>query len=209
MADGARERRATDALDDQVVLARELGDDRVGAERVERRRLRRVADERGDVCLAERGELDREAADPAVGSRDQDAPSERQAADLQGQQRREPRDGESGRLREGDGVGQGASASVGTAARCAQAPGFTRPTTRVPAGGPEPSAAGCSTTPATSQPVTAPGSIVASRLDSPRLSEKALTVTSASGGSGAGSGTSVSATCGGSAAAVSASMVGP
>ena len=102
--------------------------------------------------------------------------------------------------------GSGASDEVATATSSAQAPARVIPTTRVPAGGPEPSAAGCSTTPATSQPVTVPGGSSGSRRTSPRLRENAVTRTSAWEGSGCGSGTSLSSTCGGWAAEVRASI---
>src|SRR3954453_19526892 len=104
--------------------------------------------------------------------------------------------------------GSGASVRVGTAARSAHAPVFTRPTTRVPSGGPLPSAAERSTTPARSQPATVPAGIVGRRRASPRVSENAVTATSASSGAGCGSRTSVSSTCGSATEVVSASIGG-
>ena len=79
--------------------------------------------------------------------------------------------------------GSSASTAVETAASCAQ-PVKVSPTTRAPAGGPEPSAAACSTTPATSQPVRVPGGVASRRLTSPRLRLTARTATTASSRSG-------------------------
>ena len=73
-----------------------------------------------------------------------------------------------------------ASCAVGTATSSAQAPRLTSPTTRVPAVGPLPSAAGRSTVPARSQPTSAPATLRGRSSTSPRFSEKAATRTSAS-----------------------------
>ena len=78
--------------------------------------------------------------------------------------------------------GRAARIFVSTAASSAHAPRLTSPTTRVPSGGPLPSAAARSTTPARSQPLTSPSSMSGRRRTSPRFSEKALTRTSASPG---------------------------
>jgi hypothetical protein len=83
---------------------------------------------------------------------------------------------------------------VGTALCSAQAPPLTKPTTRVPAGGPLPSAAGSITRPALSQPPVVPSGKKPSFGNSPWLSEKASTPMRASSGLGFGSGTSVSRT---------------
>src|SRR5437868_2222557 len=64
------------------------------------------------------------------------------------------------------------------------------PTTREPACGPEPSDACCSTVPAKSQPGLQPASAFETVRTSPRLSEMALTRTSASDGEGVGEATS-------------------
>ena len=79
--------------------------------------------------------------------------------------------------------------------RSAQAPVGSMPTTRVPTGGPLPSAAASSMTPAKSQPGRAPASDCDSaRLISPRLSEIAVTrtVTSSGAAGGISTGCSVS-----------------
>ncbi len=79
--------------------------------------------------------------------------------------------------------GSGASQSPVARTRSAQAPDGNKPTTRVPAGGPLPSAAPSSTTPAKSQPGRAPAGLCdKARLTSPRLSEIAATRTVASAG---------------------------
>jgi hypothetical protein len=65
--------------------------------------------------------------------------------------------------------------------RSAHAPFNNMPTTRAPRGGPPPSLAASSTTPAKSQPGRQPGSAaVTARFVSPRLSEIAVTRTVAS-----------------------------
>jgi hypothetical protein len=89
-----------------------------------------------------------------------------------------------------------ASLFVGTAASCGHAPPRIRPTTRVPVGGPLPSPAARSTTPARSHPTTVPFGMSRRCVTSPRLSENARVRTRASTGRGVGSGTSVSAMCG-------------
>ena len=58
--------------------------------------------------------------------------------------------------------GSSASAWVGTATRSAQAPSRSKPTTRAPAFGPEPSAAAFSTWPARSQPGRQPAAAISS-----------------------------------------------
>ena len=88
-------------------------------------------------------------------------------------------------------------ARLPTAARSAQAPDPTIPTTRAPAPGPLPSAAAADTTPARSQPVTDPCGIDARRRDSPRLRLNASTSTSAWSARGVGSGASPSTANGG------------
>ena len=86
--------------------------------------------------------------------------------------------------------GRAAMASVGTATSWAQAPAMRQPTTRAPAGGPEPSAAACSMAPAMSQPGRKPASaMVRARRTSPRLREMAETRMRASLGRGWGAGT--------------------
>src|SRR2546426_1252483 len=87
-------------------------------------------------------------------------------------------------------AGSRARAGVGTATRSAQAPSGRNPTTLAPARGPEPSAAGRSTSPARSQPGRQPSAAMVDRLTSPRLSEMARTRTTASLRSGTGSETS-------------------
>src|SRR3954453_18890400 len=104
--------------------------------------------------------------------------------------------------------GSGASVRVGTAARSAHAPVFTRPTTRVPSAGPLPSAASRSTTPARAQAAIVPSGWLGRGLPSPRLSEKAFTATSASDGAGRGSLTCVRSMCGSATEVVSASIGG-
>ena len=59
------------------------------------------------------------------------------------------------------------------------------PTTPVPTGGPEPSAAAATTSPARSQPGRQPSSAPWARWVSPRFSEIARTATTASSGRGA------------------------
>ncbi len=71
---------------------------------------------------------------------------------------------------------------LGTAARSAQPSQSHSATTRVPAAGPLPSAAARSTTPAMSWPGRQPSGRTWNSRNSPRLSEKAWTATSASFG---------------------------
>src|SRR5215472_5400981 len=82
----------------------------------------------------------------------------------------------------------------GTAARCAQPALSVSATTRAPALGPLPSAAGLTTAPLMSWPGRQPSGRVWKSRNSPRLSENARTSTSASFGAGRGSGTSRSST---------------
>ena len=93
--------------------------------------------------------------------------------------------------------GSSARWSVRSAICCAHAPPRVMPTTRAPSAGPLPSAAARSTTPATSQPGTVPGSSCraggASRRGSARRRARRRAPRE---GSGCGSSTSVSATCG-------------
>jgi hypothetical protein len=72
------------------------------------------------------------------------------------------------------------SPGSGPFTRSAQAPVRSRPTTRAPACGPEPSAAGCSTIPAKSHPGRQAASVCKARRVSPGLSETAATRTTAS-----------------------------
>ena len=90
--------------------------------------------------------------------------------------------------------GSVATHEVETATSSAQAPSRTRATTRVPAGGPLPWAAGVSTTPATSEPVRDPTGSFSRSTTSPRFKEDARTRTTAWSGSGTGSATVVRAT---------------
>ena len=73
-----------------------------------------------------------------------------------------------------------------TATRSAQPPPFTHATTRVPAGGLEPSGAGSAITPATSHPGRHPSSAVSNAVHSPRFSELARTSTTATPSAGDG-----------------------
>ena len=119
------------------------------------------------------------------------------AAELERPERGQCRHRERRGLLERDRVGQLRQPIGSDGASSAHAPAGIRPTMRVPAGGPLPSAAGSRTTPATSQPVTVPGSSVSRRRVSPRLRLNALTSTSASWCCGLGSGTSASSAYGG------------
>src|SRR5262249_906483 len=108
---------------------------------------------------ADGGELAGEMADPAGGAVDQYPAAEQQPALAQRMQRRQPGDRQAPRHPLADPAGQrrgGASQSPATRTRWAEAPDGNKPTTRVPAGGPLPSAAGASTMPAKSQPGRAP-----------------------------------------------------
>src|SRR5207249_1633601 len=101
------------------------------------------------------------------------------------------------------------TAQFGGDDRGAQAPLRTSPTTLVPGGGPLPSAAGRSTTPATSQPAADPGGFPGRSKTSPRFRDEATTRTKASPGRGTGSATSASATCGAAPILLSASTTRP
>ena len=90
--------------------------------------------------------------------------------------------------------GSAAMRWLGTAACSAQPSQSVRQTTRVPAGGPLPSAAWCTTMPAISWPGRQPSGRTWNSRISPRLSENARTATSASLAAGSGSGASLIAT---------------
>jgi hypothetical protein len=110
------------------------------------------------VGASDVGELDGEAADAAARAGDQHAPRDRVAPDVESQQGGDPGDGERRGLAKLTVSGRIAMAWVGTAASCAQA-WLCSATTRVPSGGPLPSAAGRRTVPARSQPVRVPAGL--------------------------------------------------
>ena len=86
--------------------------------------------------------------------------------------------------------GRTASRRVGAATRSDHPPPSAAPKTRVPTGGPEPSAAAATTIPATSWPGAHPSVRISRSASSPRWIENACTSTTASSGAGAGSGRS-------------------
>ena len=106
------------------------------------------------------GQLDREPPDPAARAGDEHRLADHEAADLERPERGQPRHRERRGLLERD---RRRAARPAARLRPRRAPPrrrrFTRPTTRAPSGGP-PSAAGWRTYPATSHPVTVPGSSV-------------------------------------------------
>ena len=103
------ERRAADALDHRVVgrvVAGEVEDDLRGAELAQPAGALGVARHRGDARARARGELHREAPDPAAGAGHEHALAEHEAADLQRAQRGDAGDRQRRGLREAHAVGQ-------------------------------------------------------------------------------------------------------
>ena len=189
----------------------------VGVEPVEHRvgaQLRQAASALGagghsaHVRAAELCELHGEASHAAAGTRHEHAQPEHLADYVQRAQSGEAGDGQRRGLLVGDARGQ-----LGQRLSCPLRP--SPPTRRAarrprhvrPSHGPLPSGAWAATVPARSHPVSSPAAMSASRRTSPRLSEKALTRTSAWPGSGRGSGASPSARFPGSPGAASSARI--